>query len=66
MENHIEEIECPNCGERQIATVMHTTPFFTYIHDCVICKYTIMESEWVLIHTEEEIKTKLLSEEADN
>ena len=58
MEIHKEEIECPECGKRQQATVLHTFPWFSYVHDCVGCKYTIMESEWNLLHTEDELKIK--------
>ena len=56
IEKHIEEIECPECGKRQLATVLHTIPFYTYIKNCISCKYTIMESDWVLINTEDELK----------
>ena len=43
---HHEMIKCPECKKLQIAIVQHTVPFFTYIHECCECKYTIMESEW--------------------
>lgn len=43
---HFENIVCPECDREQLATVEHTFPFFTYIHECVGCGYTIMESEW--------------------
>jgi DNA-directed RNA polymerase subunit RPC12/RpoP len=44
--SHKEVIKCPNCSKEQVAIVKHTWPFFTYIHDCEYCNYTIMESEW--------------------
>jgi len=66
MEKHIEQIECPECGKRQIATVLHTFPWWSYVHDCVSCKYTIMESEWVLINTEDELKQIELANEVDD
>jgi len=56
LEKHIEKIECPECGKRQKATVLHTLPFWSYVHNCVSCKYTIMESEWTLINKEDEMK----------
>lgn len=46
MSGHFEQIACPECGSRQIATVQHTKPFWTYVRDCTNCHYTIMESEW--------------------
>lgn len=42
---HTERIRCPACLTEQDATVEHTQPFPTYIHNCA-CGYTIMESEW--------------------
>jgi ribosomal protein S27E len=49
MEKHLEKIKCPECGLIQIATVLHTLPWFSYYHDCINCKHTIMESEWECI-----------------
>lgn len=46
MKTHKEHIWCPNCGKHQVAKVEHTNPFWTYIHECITCGYTIMESEW--------------------
>lgn len=43
---HIEKIVCLHCGLIQDAKVEHSVPFFTYIHTCEECGYTIMESEW--------------------
>lgn len=65
MEKHIEQIECPECGKRQMANVLHTLPWWSYVHDCVSCKYTIMESEWVLINTEDELKKIELANDVD-
>lgn len=39
-------IYCPKCLNTCKASVQHTVPFFTYIHECEHCKYLIMESEW--------------------
>lgn len=43
---HDEVIQCPECGKRQIATVLLTVPFATYIHHCLECEYIITESDW--------------------
>lgn len=45
MSGHLEEIVCPECGQEEFAEVHHTSPHWTYMHDC-ICGYTITESEW--------------------
>jgi ssDNA-binding Zn-finger/Zn-ribbon topoisomerase 1 len=58
MEKHKETIECPECGKRQTAEVLHTLPWWSYVHNCVSCRYTIMESEWSCIDTEEEMEIK--------
>jgi hypothetical protein len=40
-------IICPECGSVELATIdTSTVPWWTYIHDCKSCGYTIMESEW--------------------
>lgn len=39
-------IKCPECSKVQQATIQHTLPWNTYIHECEECSYTIMESEW--------------------
>lgn len=44
-----ELILCPECGSVELATIdTSTVPWWTYIHDCKNCGYTIMEyaSEW--------------------
>lgn len=46
MNYHFEIIICPECETVEVAVVKHTYPWWTYIHDCTKCGYTIMESEW--------------------
>ncbi len=43
---HFDHIICPDCKKEQMAFVLHTIPFNTYIHECTNCNYLIMESEW--------------------
>lgn len=43
---HFESIVCPECNVEQLAKVDHSIPFYTYIHECIKCGHTIMESEW--------------------
>lgn len=45
---YTERIVCPECGFIQIAEVGHVFPFpwLIYVHECELCGYTIMESEW--------------------
>jgi hypothetical protein len=38
--------------EKCNATVIHTVPFFTYIHNCNNCHYVITESDWELTNKE--------------
>jgi len=45
-DNHEEVIICPKCGESQTATVLHTKPWYCYVHECKKCSYIILESEW--------------------
>lgn len=45
----IEMIKCPACDTVQAAIVELVLPFGRYIHDCVACEYTIMESEWDVV-----------------
>jgi hypothetical protein len=49
MEKHKEIIICPKCENRQWAIVEHTDPFYTYIHNCPVCKYVITESDWEVV-----------------
>lgn len=58
MEKHKETIKCPQCGKIQVAEVLHTFPFWSYVHHCVSCRYFIMESEWELVNTEDEMNLK--------
>ena len=44
-QSHIERIVCPSCGKVQDATVEHTWPWWSYVHECD-CGYIIGESEW--------------------
>lgn len=60
MIQHEETIKCPSCDKVQIAIVNHTTPFHTYIHECISCNYVIMESEW------DALKTNLINQNKNN
>ena len=42
-------IKCSYCDTVQAAIVEYTTPFATWIHHCIKCKYIIMESEWDIV-----------------
>jgi transcription elongation factor Elf1 len=42
-------IKCPSCNHEQLADVLATYPFHTFIHTCEKCEYIIMESEWNVI-----------------
>ena len=53
---HYEAIACPNCAHKQIAKVTHTEPFYTYIHECVKCKYVATESDWIRVVLTKSIK----------
>jgi hypothetical protein len=44
--SHQETIICPSCEREQVATVEHTWPWYSCVHICNECGYTIMESEW--------------------
>ena len=48
---HLEAIRCPECSKLQLATVEHTWPWFSYVHECTDCGYIIMESEWPRLNT---------------
>lgn len=56
MSEHTEYIHCPNCGEIEQAEVLHTMPWYSYVHFCTKCGYTITESEWNKA-TEEEVRS---------
>lgn len=63
MKKHKETIECPQCGKRQVAEVLHKISWLSHLHNCVSCRHTIMESEWMLIDTEEEMELKAINDE---
>jgi hypothetical protein len=44
--SHREEIICPSCNKPQAGTVQYTAIWNIYIHECTLCHYLIMESEW--------------------
>jgi ribosomal protein S27AE len=46
MKTHPEIIKCPECGAVQMAEVVESMPWNIYVHDCIKCGYTIMESDW--------------------
>ncbi len=46
MDTITEKIKCPECGAMQSANVVLLEPFCVYVHKCISCHYTIMESEW--------------------
>ena len=56
-EKHTEKIKCPDCGTIQDATVEHTIPFHTYLHNCEKCNFTIMESDWEVVPNTEKQMT---------
>jgi hypothetical protein len=43
-----ESIVCPNCGAIELGTIYPSVPFDTYYHECSVCDYIIMESDWEL------------------
>lgn len=43
---HTETILCPRCKSHQVAIVIHSKPFWSYVHVCGVCSYCITESEW--------------------
>ncbi len=46
MNTYKETIICPECGSIETAFVLHTAPWYSYVHDCLKCGYTIMASDW--------------------
>ena len=46
-----EIISCPKCGMHQNAKVKYQNHdlFPTFVHECVNCKYVILESEWEVV-----------------
>ena len=60
--SHTEIIKCPECSKIQSANVKHTQPFYSYVHECIKCKYIIMESEWVTVKPKKKEPTGILKE----
>ena len=58
-QTHTEKIKCPDCGTIQDATVEHTIPFHTYLHNCEKCNFTIMESDWEVVPNTEKQMTAM-------
>ena len=46
LHSHTEQVICPNCQSTESATVTHSVPFWSYVHECQRCSYLICESEW--------------------
>lgn len=44
--SHTELVICPECSITQPTEVVHSWPWYSYVHTCVKCGYVIMESEW--------------------
>ena len=49
IKTHTEEIICVRCETHQMATVEHTLPWYTHVHTCINCGYTMTESEWDMV-----------------
>ena len=54
VKHHNETIVCPECNAIEHATVMHTVPWYSYVHECTKCGYIVMESDWTLAEPKEE------------
>ena len=50
-----ETITCPNCDAVQQAesVLFEGAPFWAKTHECTVCGYVIMESEWELASDEQ-------------
>ena len=48
--SHHEDIICPKCKAVERATVEHTIPWFSYVHECSKCGFIAMESDWQEAH----------------
>jgi hypothetical protein len=55
---HEERIICPQCESEQLATVIHTWPWYSYVHECT-CGYIIMESEWERVEPQSGVSTDI-------
>jgi len=51
IECHKERIKCNDCGLVQWGLVVHSVPFWTYLHTCD-CGNLIMESDWETVNIE--------------
>jgi hypothetical protein len=51
-ETHQEMIVCPGCMSPELATVEHTVPWWSYVHECGVCRHMITESEWTRVKGE--------------
>lgn len=60
--SHTEIIKCPECSKIQSANVKHTQPFYSYVHECIKCKYIIMESEWLTVKPKKKKPTGILKD----
>jgi len=58
MNTETQTIKCPECGTIQEAEVSFVPliSWGNYIHKCNHCGYTITESEWEQVETEDIIK----------
>jgi predicted transposase YbfD/YdcC len=48
--SHYEDIICQGCQEVERAEVVHTRPWFSYVHECSKCGFINMESDWTEAH----------------
>jgi len=48
--SHAEEIICQGCQAVERAEVVHTAPFFSYVHECSKCGFINMEQDWERAH----------------
>ena len=49
MITRVDTIKCPNCGHIQEVELEEPKAYpywYSLVHDCEKCNYTIMESEW--------------------
>lgn len=51
--SHQEKIVCPECGAVQVANVLHTVPWASYVHNCDQCGCIISETERLAAAREE-------------
>lgn len=47
MNSHFETVICNGCKAIEVAEVVHTRPWWTFLHTCSKCGYVIMEQEWM-------------------